>query len=466
MTTSKLNGRTAPLLGALIALCVAGSQPALATDPNDIPYLFAQAGGPYQGKVGVPVEFDASLSYVDDGSAIEGYYWDWDMDQNYECFSLPNCTHTWHSAFVGQVGMHVFGPGNNMASDEADVAVSGPETILRVVLESTDTDLHVYDPRRRHVGLDYTSGNVDRRIPDSSFQVMMVDGDESDQAPTQTIAMPLYAAGDYRIRLVGTRNESFRLVVAALRDGKPLVEQAFAGEIAEGESIVLNVYAACPGGQLDMMCGELALSPGLEVEPAQIELTVEPDAVYDVTLQVRETHGKVPLESVTFQCGDIVRPGNRIPASNITFDLNNFTVDAGSEQEVHVRIAVPVGFQGKVTGSISVKSSTEVGTSIPLTLKTPGTRVPVAVANESYEGTVGEPVCFDVSGCYDPDGYIEQYAWDWDNDGHIDQYTMMPTICHTWDAEFSGPVTFYVFDNDALVNAMSVEVTVTAPAIP
>ncbi len=466
MKRSKDNLRIAAFLGALIALAVAGTQPAPAADPNDMSYVFASAGGPYFGTVGVPIEFDASLSYIDNGSVIEGYYWDWDMDHNYTCFSLPKCTHTWHSAFVGKVRVHVFGPGTYMTWDEAAVTVSGPETILCVVLESNGTDLHVYDPCRRHTGVNPASGNVDEKIPASSFQLTAPVSDTSDSPSIQTIAMPLYAAGDYRIELSGTRDEPFQLSVAALRHGKPLVERLYTGQIAEGERVLLNVCAACPAGQLDMACGELTLSPGLEIEPNQIELTVDPNAVYDVTLLVRETHGKVPLESVTLQCNGLAARAHEDLSSKVSFDLNNFSVGAGSEQEIHARIPISATFQGKATGSITVNCSAGVTVSVPVTVKTRGVYLPVTSGAGSYQGTVGEPVCFDASGCYDVDGYIDQYAWDWDNDGCIDEYSMMPIVCHTWDTEFSGTVTYYVYDNDGHVNTMSVEVTVTEPAAP
>jgi hypothetical protein len=359
--------------------------------------------------------------------------------------------------------MHVFGPGDNMAWDKASVTVTGPETILTFTLGSAFTDLHVYDPSGRHVGMNYASGTVDQKIPGSSYERTLVLVEESDQAPAQTVALPLYAAGDYKIKLLGAADDAFQLNLAAVRDGQPVVQQIYAGKVCQGESVTLNACAGCPNGELNMMCGELTCCPGLAVTPDQVTLTVEPNAVYDVALQVCETYGKVPLESVTLQCGHITGPGNVITSSNVTFDLCNFQVEPGCQQEVHVRIATPKAFQGKATGSITVSCSAGVSKSIPVTLKTPGTCVPITVGIGPYEGTVGIPITFDASACHDPDGYIDQYAWDWDNDGHVDDYTMMPTIEHTWDCEFSGTVTCLVIDNDGFINSMTVEVTVTAP---
>ncbi len=463
---TRVNLRTAAVLAVLIVASVARSQPAVAIHPNDIPYLFVSAGGPYHGTVGVPIEFDAGLSYIADGNTIDAYYWDWHLDRDYECISSPVCTHTWHSAFNGKVRVHVFGPGNNLVWDEARVTINGPETILCITLESAFTDLHAYNPNQRHVGVDYRSDNVEEKIPDSTYELMLPEADDSDSGPMQTIAFPLYAAGDYKVKLVGTRDEPFQMTVAALRDGKPLVERSYAGEIAEGETIYLSIYGACPNGELDVMCGELMVTPRLVVEPAQIELTVEPNAVYDTAFVVREAYGKVALESVTLQCGHIEGRVNRIFSKDVVFTRNNFTVDPGSEQEVHVRVAVPMAFQGRATGTITVNSASGVSTDVPIVVQTAGTVVPVTVGIGPYEGVVGTPILFDASSSHDPDGYIQEYAWDWDSDGHVDDYTMLPTIEHTWFSEFDGEVTFYVMDNDGLINGMTVEVTVTAPVVP
>ncbi len=457
---------TLQTVAVLATLCLAASQPAKAVDPNDIPYLFVSAGGPYQGTVGAPIEFDAGLSYIADDNSIDAYYWDWHLDRDYECVPLPVCTHTWHSAFSGKVRVHVFGPGNNLVWDEAQVTVDGPETVLGITLEAASTDLHVYSPNQRHVGMNYRSGDVDQKIPDSTYQWMLFGADHGSSAPTQTVAFPLYVAGDYKIKLVGSADEPFQMTVAALQDGIPLVEKSYTGEIAEGETISLDIYAACPNGELDMMCGELKLAPGLVVEPAQIELTVEPNAIYDAAFVLREAYGKVPLESVTLHCSHIEGRINRIFSEDIAFTVNNFSVDPGGEEAIHVRVAVPRAFQGKATGTITVQSASGVGTNIPIVVQTAGTVVPVTVGIGPYEGTVGTPILFDASSSHDPDGYIQEYAWDWDSDGHVDDYTMLPTIEHTWFSEFDGEVTFYVMDNDGLTNGMTVEVTVTAPIVP
>ncbi len=464
MVNSRTHLRVATVLGALIAICIVGARPAHAQGDPNYPYMFASAGGPYQGTVGVPIAFDAHVSYIADGSTIEGYYWDWDLDKNYECVTLPAATHTWNSAFSGRVRMQFYGPDDSMVWDEASVTVTGPETILSIVLEAADTDLHVYDPSARHTGFNDASDKVDLKIPDSTYKLTSLSDDKGNETSVQTVALPLYAAGDYKVKVTGASDDTFQLKVSAIRNGEPAVTQIYAAQISKGETISLNVYAACPNGELDMMCGDLVLCPGITIDPAKIELTVEPNAVYDTVLKVCETFGLVPLESVNLQCGNITGPGNSVLSSNVVFDMSGFTVEAGCQQEVHARIAVPEAFQGKATGTICVSCSAGVSKDIPITLKTVGKCSPVTVGMGPYEGTVGNPISFDASESHDPDGYIDQYGWDWDDDGHIDDYTMIPTIEHTWDAEFDGTATLIVLDNDGYSNSISFQVTVTDPS--
>ncbi|UCD50109.1 MAG: hypothetical protein JSW27_21590 [Phycisphaerales bacterium] len=64
-------------------------------------------------------------------------------------------------------------------------------------------------------------------------------------------------------------------------------------------SLVGSLTASCPKGVLEMSSGNLKAWPGMEVDPGEISLVVEPDGTYDAAFTVRETRGRMPLESVT-----------------------------------------------------------------------------------------------------------------------------------------------------------------------
>ena len=59
----------------------------------------------------------------------------------------------------------------------------------------------------------------------------------------------------------------------------------------------------------------------------------------------------------------------------------------------------------------------------------------------------GETVYFNASGSYDPDGSLEWYDWDWNNDGIYEESTSGPFISHSWSFGGEIPVTLVVWDD-------------------
>jgi hypothetical protein len=59
----------------------------------------------------------------------------------------------------------------------------------------------------------------------------------------------------------------------------------------------------------------------------------------------------------------------------------------------------------------------------------------------------GETVIFDATSSYDPDGTIDLYEWDWDNDGIFDESHNISTTNHLWLEIESIPITLRVTDN-------------------
>jgi hypothetical protein len=72
-----------------------------------------------------------------------------------------------------------------------------------------------------------------------------------------------------------------------------------------------------------------------------------------------------------------------------------------------------------------------------------------------------ETITFDASDSYDPDGTIELYEWDWDNDGTYDESHTTPTATHTWDDEGDYPVTLKVTDNNSGTDNVTKTIQVT-----
>lgn len=79
--------------------------------------------------------------------------------------------------------------------------------------------------------------------------------------------------------------------------------------------------------------------------------------------------------------------------------------------------------------------------------------LPIADANGPYNGIAGNPIEFDGSGSYDPDGTLINYTWDFD-DGNY-SYVQNPT--HVYASEGTYDITLTVTDN---VTATSSDTTI------
>jgi PKD repeat protein len=85
--------------------------------------------------------------------------------------------------------------------------------------------------------------------------------------------------------------------------------------------------------------------------------------------------------------------------------------------------------------------------------------LPVADADGSYIGDEGSPVQLNGSLSSDPDGSIQAYNWDTNNDGIFDDASG-ETPFYTWGDDYSGPVTLQVTDDDCLNDTDSTTATI------
>ncbi|MCX6667448.1 MAG: PKD domain-containing protein, partial [Euryarchaeota archaeon] len=77
---------------------------------------------------------------------------------------------------------------------------------------------------------------------------------------------------------------------------------------------------------------------------------------------------------------------------------------------------------------------------------TPYNLPPVAEAGGRYSGYVDEPITFDGSGSYDPDGYIAQYDWKWETMGDWEN-DIGPNLTHIYTTPGYRTISLRVHDN-------------------
>jgi hypothetical protein len=98
---------------------------------------------------------------------------------------------------------------------------------------------------------------------------------------------------------------------------------------------------------------------------------------------------------------------------------------------------------------------------------------PVAVAKEPYSGRdvyaglVNEPIKFDGSASFDPDGRIVSYRWDWTNDGSWDTaWSYNPIASHSYSFKGNYTVKLEVKDNHGATDTDTAEVHVSTNIYP
>ncbi|MCK5258465.1 MAG: PKD domain-containing protein, partial [Thermoplasmatales archaeon] len=98
---------------------------------------------------------------------------------------------------------------------------------------------------------------------------------------------------------------------------------------------------------------------------------------------------------------------------------------------------------------------------------TPSNQPPVADASESQTfGYVDESIDFNGSKSDDPDGTVDLYEWDWDNDGVYDYNSTSNTTTHVFNVADAYSVTLRVTDNEGATDKDTIEVVISKANVP
>lgn len=85
---------------------------------------------------------------------------------------------------------------------------------------------------------------------------------------------------------------------------------------------------------------------------------------------------------------------------------------------------------------------------------------PLAAAGGPYRGRIGEPVAFDATGSYDPDGQVVEFAWDFDGDGRFEAAGASPQTSYSYEQSYFGEVTLRVTDSQGRIATATAAVKV------
>jgi len=89
---------------------------------------------------------------------------------------------------------------------------------------------------------------------------------------------------------------------------------------------------------------------------------------------------------------------------------------------------------------------------------------PIADAGGPYQGDINQEISFDASSSYDPDGNIEGYRWDFDNDGTYDtNWLTISNATYSYSNYGTYNVKLQVKDNEGATNTSKASVDISEP---
>lgn len=132
---------------------------------------------------------------------------------------------------------------------QTKTTVTVPEKLWMTLILHSSADLHVYDPKGRHLGKNYETGELENEIPDASFDI--------DPEGNQVVTLRTLESGTYRIELLGTDVGEYSLTINGYADGSLITSKTFRKTIQKGQTHVgkftvvtvvgpLTVYAEAP----------------------------------------------------------------------------------------------------------------------------------------------------------------------------------------------------------------------------
>lgn len=148
-------------------------------------------------------------------------------------------------------------------------------------------------------------------------------------------------------------------------------------------------------------------------------------------------------ETVTFDASSSYDPDGTI--TKYEWDFGDGTTDTGPTPTHSWGAPSEYRVTLRVTDNDGATDSREK----PITVNAPGADAPTANFTWSPKNPkVGENVTFDASASHDPDGTIDLYEWDWDNDGIYDENYSTPIANHLITNEGYYWITLRVTDNE------------------
>jgi hypothetical protein len=119
-----------------------------------------------------------------------------------------------------------------------------------------------------------------------------------------------------------------------------------------------------------------------------------------------------------------------------------------------------------LTGSLVAPQPIQLDLTDPIIISATGNQPPQAAFFMSpVSAHVNDPITFDASASFDPDGRIVSYEWDFNGDGVFDQKTTDPTVTYSYATTGNKNVTLRVTDDGGATGRATQTVTISELAV-
>lgn len=119
-----------------------------------------------------------------------------------------------------------------------------------------------------------------------------------------------------------------------------------------------------------------------------------------------------------------------------------------------------------LSGDLASPQEVDLNLLDPIIIKgTPNEPPQVSFTTSPAKPHINEPITFDASGTFDPDGSISEYAWDFDGDGLFDQTTTDPVVTHSYSVAGTKSVTLRATDSDGATERTTISLNISDLAV-
>ena len=203
-------------------------------------------------------------------------------------------------------------------------STSSIEPGLKIELETGTGDLHIYDNRGGHLGIDYDTGELENTISQGTAEF-------TTQAGSQKAELSGLKAGGYYVNVVGNGDDEYNLKISRSNDDVQGAEHQYTGQLSDGSYQGTSIIVTSVEQPLTIFTSAPEPVPVMATNTDNI--VVEPGKTITFLLQVEEVGGSEDVNDIGLSCSSS-------QSTKVTFEENDFDLDASEHKYIMCTIEV------------------------------------------------------------------------------------------------------------------------------